>query len=73
MMMVRLIELRSEKRAVRLLRPGRCRQEALRIEVLVRTDKERTEPADGLKVRHHCWTDVEGRIHRHMSAGKLLT
>jgi len=44
---VRIIKLRPEKRAVSLRGSRRRRQEALRVEVVVRTDEECAEFADG--------------------------
>ena len=48
---VRFIELGAEKRGVAVLGLRRRGDEAVRVEVVVRTDEERAEPADGLEVR----------------------
>src|SRR5438552_10708677 len=57
---VRLSELCSEKRAVRTLGPGRCRHEALRVEVVVSTDEECAESANDWGVCGRCYADADG-------------
>ena len=47
----RLVELCPQERGVPLFGLWRSCEEALRIEVVVLPDEERTESADGLKVR----------------------
>ena len=61
---VRVTELRPEKRAVRFLGPRRRRNEALRIEVVMKTDKESAESADGLEIRRRCRADVDAGAQR---------
>src|SRR5215203_806797 len=58
---VRLLELRPEKRAVSVLRPRRRGDEAVRVEVVVRTDEERAEPPNGFEVRGRRGANENGR------------
>ena len=55
---VRLVELRPEKRAISVLGLRRRSDEAVRVEVVVRTDEECAEPADGREVRGRCGAEA---------------